>query len=178
MNDSLLSTLGLLLCLAPAAVHGLEMISPMLSRLVLNYVLPFFGPGLPSAAGSITYDEQITMLDAARQAGPAGKEAAASDYIFVLLFEQRQGALAFLSVAVGVIYGLGLPLAEREVLHLLLGVMSVLFALVNAHHAGVPLLGHHPRISHHGKNVGRLFAPFWAASAAFNLLAFNAAAAH
>ena len=41
MSAELVSTLGLLLCLAPAVVHGVEVISPMLSRWVVNLVLPF-----------------------------------------------------------------------------------------------------------------------------------------
>ena len=175
MNDALISTLGLILCLAPGLVHGAEMLSPMLSRWVINWVLPFFGPGAPHAASSLTYDEQIAMLDAARAAGPEGKDAAADDYLFLMLFEQRQGGIAFLSVIVGVIYGLGLPLDDRAVLHLMFGVMSVLFALVNAHHAGVPGLGRHPRVSRHGRHVGLVFAPFWAGAAVLNFLAFAAA---
>ena len=65
------------------------------------------------------------MLDAAKAAAPSGKEASASDY----LFEQRQGGIAFLSVAAGVVHGLGLPLEARAPLHLMLAVMSVLFTL-------------------------------------------------
>lgn len=172
MSPELLSTLGLALCLAPAVVHGAEMISPMLSRLVINLVLPFFGPGVPNTATFLTYDEQITILDAARAAGPQGKDAEADDYVFVMLFEQRQGGIAFLSVAAAVIYGLGIGLEARAPLHLMFGVMSVLFTLVNANHAGIPGLGHHPRVSRHGKHVGILFTPFWAASAVLNLSAF------
>lgn len=175
MNVALLSTLGLALCLAPAVVHGAEMISPMLSRWVINFILPFFGPGVPRSATFLTYDEQITMLDAARAAGPDGKEAEADDYLFVMLFEQRQGGIAFLSVAVAVIYGFGLGLEARAPLHLMFGVMSVLFTLVNANHAGIPGLGHHPRVSRHGKHVGILFAPFWAVAAVLNLMAWSAA---
>ncbi len=175
MSPELVSTLGLLLCLAPAAVHGVEVVSPMLARWVVNYVLPIFGPGLPSANASLSHDEQLAMLDAARNASPKGKEAAADNYVFLILFEQRQGSLAFLSVAVGVVYGLGLGLDARAPLHLVFGVMSVMFALVNANHAGIPMLGRHPRVSPHGRNVGLMFAQFWAASAAFNLVAFGGA---
>ena len=177
MNDSLISTLGLLLCLAPGLVHAAEMVSPMLSRWVINVILPFFGPGLPRSATSLTYDEQIAMLDAAREAGPAGKDSAADDYIFVMLFEQRQGGIAFLSVMAGVVYGLGLSVDGRAPLHLMFGVMSVLFVLVNANHGGIPGLGHHPRVSRHGRNVGIVFAPFWTAAASLNLLAFANATA-
>lgn len=177
MTDATLSTLGLLLCLAPGLVHGAELVSPMLSRWVIRFVLPFFGPGLPSAASALTHDEQLTMLDAARAAGPSGKETGAQDYVFLMLFEQRQGGIAFLSVAAAVVYGLGLPMEDRAPLHLLLLVMSVLFTLVNANHAGVPFLGRHPRVSRHGRHVGMVFAPFWAGASALNVLAFLAASA-
>ncbi len=177
MNDALISTLGLVLCLAPGLVHGAELISPMLSRWVINVVLPVFGPGVPRADAALSHDEQIAMLDAARAAGPAGKDAAADDYVFLMLFEQRQGGIAFASVVVGVVYGLGLSLGARAPLHLMFGVMSVLFALVNANHAGLPGLGRHPRVSRHGRHVGLLFAPFWAAAAVLNVLAFTAATA-
>ncbi len=174
MTDTLLSTFGLLICLAPGLVHGAELVSPMLSRWVINVVLPFFGPGVPSAAKAMTYEEQLTMLDAARAAGPEGKDAAADDYIFLMLFEQRQGAIAFLAVVAGVVYGLGLPVDERAALHVLLGVMSVLFTLVNANHAGLSFLGRHPRISRHGKHVGMVFAPFWLLASVLNALALAA----
>ena len=49
------------------------------------------------------------MLDAALAAAPGDKHPAGADYIFLILFEQRQGALAFLAVAAGVLYGLTLP---------------------------------------------------------------------
>lgn len=176
MNDSLISNLGLLLCLAPGVVHGVELLSPMLSRWVINIVLPFFGPGLPNKDKAITRDEQLTMLDAARNSGPDGKAAASEDYVFLVLFEQRQGGIAFLSVVAGVIYALGLPLDARAPLHLLLAVMSVLFTLVNANHAGVPMLGKHPRVSRHGKHVGLLFTPFWMVASVLNLLAFTSGA--
>lgn len=177
MTPSLISTLGLLLCVAPAAVHGAELVSPMLSRWVIRFVLPFFGPGAPSAASALTDQEQLAMLDAARNAGPCGKEKAAEDYVFLMLFEQRQGALAFVAVAVGVVHALGLPLEARSPLHLVFGVMAALFALVNANHAGVPFLGRHPRVSRHGRNVGIVFAAFWAVAAGLNGLAFLGGAA-
>jgi hypothetical protein len=141
----------------------------MLSRWVVNYVLPFFGPGVPNSATSLTYDEQLAMIDAARGACPAGKESLGDDDIFLMLFEQRQGAIAFLSVAAGVLYGLGLPPEGRAPLHLMFGVLSVLFALVNANHAGLSFLGHHPRVSGGGRHVGLVFAPFWAVTAWLNL---------
>jgi hypothetical protein len=172
MSPSLISTLGLLLCLAPVFVHGVEFISPMLSRWVVRFILPPFGPGLPNAASELSHDEQLAMLDAARAAAPSEKDAAAQDYIFLMLFEQRQGSLAFVSVAVAALYGVGLPLEARAPLHLMFGVMSVLFALVNANQAGIPLLGHHPRVSRHGKHVGIVFTPFWLVAAGLNILAF------
>lgn len=139
--------------------------------------LPFFGPGLPNTSKALTSNEQHAMLDAARAAGPEGKDEAVDNYLFLMLFEQRQGSLAFLSVVVGVIYGLGLGLEARAPLHLMFAVMSVLFALVNANQAGIPGLGRHPRISRHGRNVGILFAPFWAGAAVLNVLAFSSATA-
>lgn len=172
MNDTLISTLGLLLCLAPGLVHGAEMVSPMLSRWVIRFVLPFFGPGVPSARSALTYDEQIGMLDAARAAGPGDKASAADDYVFLMLFEQRQGGIAFLSVVAGSLYGLGLSPDQRAPLHLMFAVMAVLFAFVNANHAGIPGLGRHPKVSRHGRHVGMVFAPFWLIAAALNGLAF------
>jgi hypothetical protein len=173
MSDKTFSTIALLLCLAPGVLHAAEVAFPMLSRWIVNYVLPLFGPGRPNRAGSLTNDEQLAMLDAAVDAAPDDKNEAASDYIFLMLFEQRQGSLAFLSVVVGVIYGLTLTLTERNPLHLVLGVMSALFMLVNANHAGIPLLGHHPRVTRHGRNVGIVFAPFWAIATILNFVAFS-----
>lgn len=51
--------------------------------------------------------------------------------------------------------------------------MAASFALVNANHAGVPGLGYHPRVSRNGRNVGILFAPFWAATAVLNYIGFD-----
>lgn len=61
-----------------------------------------------------------------------------------MLFEQRQGSLAFISVVAGVIYGLTLSLVERNPLHLVFGVMAALFMLVNANHAGIRFLATTP----------------------------------
>ena len=174
MSDMTISTIALLLCLAPGALHSVEVAFPMLARWIVNYVLPFFGPGLPKKAGSLTYDEQLGMLDAAVDAAPAAKKVAASDYVFLMLFEQRQGSLAFLSVIAGVIYGLRLTLVDRNPLHLVLGVMAALFMLVNLNHAGIRFLGHHPRVTRHGRNVGIVFGPFWALATVLNVLAFSA----
>ncbi|MEO0494705.1 MAG: hypothetical protein AAF081_14950 [Actinomycetota bacterium] len=173
MSDTTISTIGLLLCLAPAIVHAIEVWSPTFVRWVVNLVLPLFAPGLPDRATSITETEQLAMLDAARDAGPAGKEAATEDYVFIMLFEQRQGALAFISLAVGALYALSLSLDAREPLHLVFAVMAVLFTLVNANQAGVPGFGRHPRISRNGRHVGLAFAPFWSIAAVLNILAFT-----
>lgn len=172
MDEKTISTIALLLCLAPGVLHLVEVAFPMLSRWIVNYVLVLFGPAKPTKAGSLTNDEQLAMLDAALDAAPQEKKRAGADYVFLLLFEQRQGSLAFISVVVGAVYGLTLTLVERNPLHLVFGVMSVLFMLVNANHAGVPFLGHHPRVSRHGKHVGIVFAPFWAFAAALNVGAF------
>lgn len=177
MSDTTISALGLLLCLAPALVHGVEIYRPLWARWVVNWVLPLFAPGLPRPSQALTRDDQIVMLDAALGAAPKDKHPAGADYIFLMLFEQRQGALAFLSVAAGLLYGLTLPLSERHALHLVFGVMAGLFMLVNANHAGFPLLGSHPRVSRNGRNVGIVFAPFWALVAVLNYLAFAAATA-
>ena len=176
MSTTFASTLGLLLCLAPALVHAVEIIRPLWARWVVNWVLPVFAPGLPRPDKALTHKDQIAMLDAALAAAPGDKAPAGADYVFLMLFEQRQGALAFIAVAAGVLYGLTLPMADRHALHLVFGIMAALFALVNANHAGVPSLGHHPRISGNGRNVGIVFAPFWAAVAALNYIGFSAAA--
>ena len=173
MSPTLASSLGLLLCLAPAAVHAVEVFRPLWARWVVNWVLPFFAPGLPRPTRSLTHDDQIAMLDAALGAAPKDKASVGADYIFLMLFEQRQGALAFIAVAAGVFYGLTLPLADRHALHLVCGIMAALFALVNSNHAGIPGLGHHPRISRNGRNVGILFAPFWAVAAILNYIGFS-----
>lgn len=89
-------------------------------------MLPFFAPGQPRPSKALTHNDQIAMLDAALDAAPKEKGPAGADYIFLMLFEQRQGALAFIAVAVGVLYGLTLPLADRHALHLVCGVMATL----------------------------------------------------
>ena len=174
MSTSLVSSLGLLLCLAPALVHAVEIVRPLWARWVVNWALPFFAPGLPRPSKALTRDDQIAMLDAALDAAPRDKAPAGADYIFLIMFEQRQGAIAFIAVAAGVIYGLSLPVSDRHALHLVFGIMACLFAIVNANHAGVPVLGHHPRISHNGRNVGLVFAPLLAAVTVLNYLGFAA----
>ncbi len=172
MSTATVSTIALLLCLAPGVLHSVEVVSPMLSRWIVNYVLPLFGPGLPKSSAMITYDDQLELLDAGAAAVDSDKARATKDYIFLMLFEQRQGSLAFISLAVGAIYALTLPLLDRNPIHLVFGVMSVLFALVNANHAGIRFLGNHPRVSTDGRNVGIVFAPFWAVAAVLNWMAF------
>lgn len=172
MSPELVSTLGLLICMAPALVHAPEVISPMLARWPVNWILPFFAPGLPKASTALSRAEMLTMLDAARDAGPKGKEATSSDYIFLMLFEGRQISLASWSVVATVVYGLSLGLEARAPLHFMFGLLSVLFALVNLNHAGVPGLGEHPRVSRAGRNVGIVFGPVWALAAALNGWAF------
>ena len=173
MSSNLISTLGLLLCLAPAIVHAVEIYRPLWARWVVNWVLPIFAPGLPRPSKALTHEDQIAMLDAALSSAPEDKHPAGADYIFLMLFEQRQGALAFLALAAGVLYGITLPMAERHALHFVLGIMAALFALVNANQGGIPGLGHHPRISNAGKHVGWVFTPFWIVAAVLNWLSFS-----
>ncbi len=172
MSENALSALALALSIVPFTVHGAEVMFPLLARWVVNGVLPFFGFSLPSRATSLTAGEQITMLDAAIEIAPTEKKTAAKDYIFLMLFEQRQGAICFTAVAAGAVYGLTLALGERHPLHLLFGAIAVLMALANANHAGVPFLGSHPRVSRHGQRVGIAFTPFWALVAVLNWSAF------
>lgn len=170
---ALLSSFGLILSIIPVTIHGIEAFFPMQARWIANWILPFFGLGLPNRDKFLTYDEQITMLDAALEASPKEKKMAGTDYIFLLLFEQRQGGIGFIAVAAGAIYGLTLSLVERNPLHFVYGIMAVLMMLANANHAGIPFLGHHPKISPNGKNVGIVFTPFWAVVAVLNWLAFT-----
>ena len=173
MTENSISTIALVLCAIPGILHSVEVVYPMLARLIVNYVLPLFGPGLPKAKDQMTAQEQTAMLDAAIASVPEEKKTAAKDYIFLLLFEQRQNSLALWSVIAGIIYGFQLPLDERATLHFLLLVMSALFTLVNANHAGIPFLGHHPKVSRNGRNVGIVFVPFWLASTVLNYWAFT-----
>lgn len=174
MNIETISTIGLAICLAPGIVHAIEVIKPTWARWIVNLVLPLFAPGLPNSKKFITEKEQLDILDAALDAAPNDKKVAGKDYIFVLLFEQRQGALAFIAIFVTSIYAMGLPLAGRHAIHLLFLVMSALFVLVNANHAGILFLGHHPRVSKNGRNVGIVFSFLWIASTVLNYMAFSA----
>ncbi|MFK7970508.1 MAG: hypothetical protein AB8F95_09080 [Bacteroidia bacterium] len=174
MSTETISILGLTLCLVPAAVHAIEVIKPIWVRWIVNLVLPLFAPGLPNKQKSINEHEQLNMLDAAIAAAPQAKKTAAKDYIFILLFEQRQGALAFIAMSVAAIYSMGLSLPERHTIHLMFTVMSTLFLLVDANQAGIPFFGHHPRVSKNGRNVCIVFCLLWIVSTALNYLAFNA----
>jgi len=174
MNDETLifvSNIGLILSIIPVMLHGIEAFLPMQARWIVNWVLPLFGLSAPSQDKSLTYDEQIKMLNSALDNAPTEKRRSASDYIFLLLFEQRQGGIGFIAVA-GAIYGLTLTIAERNPLHLMYTVVAVLMMMVNANHAGVPALGYHPKVSRAGRNVGIVFTPFWVIVAILNGLGF------
>ena len=174
MNEIQISTLAMVLSIIPVTLHGIEVLFPMQSRWIVNWVLPFFGLKAPNSKTALSQDEQLTMLDAALDASPKEKMTNAKDYIFLLLFEQRQGAIGFTAVSVGAIYGMGLEIAARQPLHLVFGVVAVLMMLVNANQAGfLPFFGKHPRVSTHGRNVGIVFTPFWLAVAVLNYLAFS-----
>ncbi len=174
MSEIQISTLGLVLSIIPVTLHGIEVLFPLQARMIANWVLPFFGLKTPSGETALTKNEQLKMLDAALNASPKEKLTNAKDYIFLLLFEQRQGAIGFTAIAVSAIYGMGLELAARQPLHLLFGVVAVLIMLVNANQAGfLPFFGKHPRVSKHGRNVGIVFTPFWLVVALLNWLAFS-----
>ena len=174
MTDNQISITALALCIVPAVLHSFEVVFPILARWIVNYVLPWFKPGIPKAKELLTPTEQLGMLDSAIASVPDAKKTAAKDYIFLLLFEQRQNSLVLLSLSVGIIYGFQQPLVDRTILHLVGLVMSVLFMLVNANHAGIPFLGNHPRVSRNGRNVGIVFVPFWLAGAILNYIALAA----
>lgn len=173
MSPNTISTIAFVLCMIPGILHAIEVAFPMLSRLIVNYVLPFFEPRLPKGVYQITAKEQTGMLDAAISSVEEEKRIAAKDYVFLLLFEQRQNSLVLWAIIADILYGFQLPLDERVSLHFLLLVMSVLFMLVNANHAGVSFLGHNPKVSRNGRNVGFVFVPFWLAAAIFNYWAFT-----
>jgi hypothetical protein len=172
MTDLAVSTIGIILLIVPFLVHGIEVLYPMQSRWVVNWVLPFFAPMLPNRAGSLLWAEQIVMLDAALDAAPQKKKRAGEDYVFLLMFEQRQGAICFAAAAAGALYGLTLGLTDRDALHFVFGVIAVLMMLVNANQAGLPFFGNHPKVSANGKHVGFVFTPFWAIAAVVNWSGF------
>lgn len=172
-NQILISNLGLLLSIIPVTIHGIEFLFPMQARWIANWVLPFFGLKTPAKKNALTYKEQIAMLDAGLNTVPEEKKMSAKDYIFILIFEQRQGAIGFIAIALGAIYGMTLSIVERNPLHFVYGVVAILMMLVNANQAGLPFLGNHPKISKNGKNVGIAFTPFWLVVAILNWLAFS-----
>lgn len=174
MSEIQISTLGLVLSIIPFTLHGIEVLFPMQARLIVNWVLPIFGLKSPGGTKALAQAEQLGMLDAALAAAPKEKLTNAKDYLFILLFEQRQGAIGFTAVAIGAIYGMGLEFAARQPLHLVFGIVAVLMMLVNANQAGfLPFFGKHPRVSGHGRNVGIVFTPFWLVVALLNWLAFS-----
>lgn len=173
MNEIQISNLAMALSIIPVTLHGIEVLFPMQARMIVNWVLPLFGLKAPNSKIALTQDEQLNLLDTALSAAPKDKMTNAKDYLFLLLFEQRQGAIGFTAVAVGAIYGMGLELAARQPLHLLFGVVAVLMMLVNANQAGfLPFFGKHPRVSTNGRNVGIVFTPFWLVVAILNWLSF------
>ena len=173
MPELTISSLGLILLIVPVLVHGIELLYPTQARWVVNWVLPFFAPMLPNRSSSLQLDEQMMMMDAAIEAAPADKKRAGQDYVFLLMFEQRQGAICFAAAALGALYGLTSGIADRDALHLVFGVIAALKMLVNANQAGLPIFGHNPKISTNGKHVGFVFAPFWATAATLNGLGFS-----
>lgn len=177
MSELTISNLGLILLIVPVLVHGIEVLFPTQARWVVNWVLPFFAPMLPSRARSLQLNEQIAMLDAAVQAAPDDKKRAGEDYVFLLMFEQRQGAICFAAAAAGALYGLTLGLADRDALHFVFGVIALLMMLVNANQAGFPLFGNHPKVSTNGKHVGFVFTPFWVIATGLNWLGLTYALA-
>lgn len=173
MSENSISTIALVLCTIPGILHIVEVAFPIWARWIINYVLPLFAPGLPKAKNYMDEKKQLGILDAGIASVPEDQKTAAKDYIFYLLFVQRQNSLALLAIIAAIIYAFQLPLEERALLHFLLIPMSALFALVNANHAGIPFLGNHPRVSRNGRNVGIAFTPFWIASTILNYLAFT-----
>lgn len=177
MTELTISNLALILLIVPVLVHGVEMLYPTQSRWVVNWVLPFFAPMLPKRSKSLLLDEQLAMMDAAINAAPVEKKRAGQDYVFLLMFEQRQGAIGFAAASVGAVYGLTLGIADRDALHLVFGVIAALMMLVNANQAALPVFGSHPRISTNGRHVGLVFTPFWAFATVLNWLGFTYALA-
>jgi hypothetical protein len=177
MSELTISSLGLILLIVPVLVHGIELLFPTQARWVVNWILPFFAPMLPNRSRSLHLNEQMAMLDAAVEASPVEKRRAGEDYVFLLMFEQRQGAICFAAAALGAVYGLTLGLADRDALHFVFGVIALLMMLVNANQAGLPFFGTHPKVTTNGKHVGLVFTPFWAVATGLNWLGFTYALA-
>ena len=94
MPANLASTLGLLLCLVPALVHAAEFVRPLWARWVVNWVLPFFAPGLPRRpCWALTDDTRFACWNVPASASdPANRLSASADYVFLMLSEQSPGA--------------------------------------------------------------------------------------
>ena len=123
-------------------------------------VLPRLRSRGAGAASALTHDEQLTMLDAARNAGPAGRRRRQRLRLPDAV-RTRQGALAFLSVRWDRLRHRSSP-GARPPPSPLAGRHVPPVALVNANHAGIPFLGHHPLVSRMGSIVGIVFTLFWA----------------
>lgn len=52
MSPNTISTIAFVLCMIPGILHSIEVAFPMLARLIVNYVLPFFEPGLPKGVSN------------------------------------------------------------------------------------------------------------------------------
>ena len=167
------STVGLICCFIPVTLHGPEAILPLWgSRFVTNCVLPFFGGELPS--NPIQADDQEKALESIIQAFPSESWKNSANYLFLLIFEQKQGASGFIAAAAGSIYAAMLPLSERHPVHFMFCVLSITMAIGNANHAtGWKVFGEHPFVSTAGRNVGLAFVPFWAVSAFCNYMAYT-----
>ena len=128
---------------------------------------------LPGRSKPLQLGDQIAMLDAAIAAAPEDKKRAGEDYVFLLMFEQRQGAICFAAAAFGALYGLSLRLVDRDGLHLVFGVIALLMMFANANQAGFPYFGNHPKVSINGRHVGFVFVPFWAVATGLNGMGFT-----
>lgn len=146
------------------------------SMALRNFWLPPFTFNLPrqlSPELAINYEEQLKMMDAFLAAAPMEKKECAKDLLFIMLFETRQGAAAFIAAAAAGTYGFALPLEQRHPLHFLFFVLSMIMAAANANHGFSVPFGNHPHISVNGWAVGTLFTPFWLASAYCNWVGFT-----
>jgi len=168
----LYSNLGLICCFIPVTLHGPEVFFPLKgSRFVTDYVLPFFVGELPSQF--LLPTDQERALESVINTFPADSWKNAANYLFLLIFEQKQGAVGFIAAASGSIYASTLPLSQRHPIHFIFLIMSIFMILANANHAGLTFLGEHPFVSPAGRNVGLIFVPFWLFSAVCNYFAFT-----
>jgi len=156
-TDKFISTLGLILCIIPATVHGMELIAPKLVMLLVHYVLfPFFSLRIPTTQERLDDEDYNKMLQ--RAIDTAGeKTEAAADLIFMMTLEQRQSAYGMISMAAACIYGLTLDhWVGRRPLHFAFGVTAVLQLYVHLNHAGVPI-GINNFVTRHGKLLSITF---------------------